>query len=281
MTRNPAPSSRRERRAQARRDSPTDRPRPPRRPAREPLWRSPIVLVSLAAVVVAIVVVLFVRPVTTQTTTELTIPSTSYTADLVNGETVGSATTPVVMEVFSDFQCPACRIFITTELSRLLTDFVVPGVLRIESKDIDVLGKGEPDESLELATGARCAAEQGRYWQFHDLVFWNQGRENRGDHDAAFIARVADQAGLDRTSWETCLAKPDIRQAIRDQTASAVAAGINATPTLRINGQVSVGAPGYDQLSALIRQLAATSSPAASGAAGPGASPSAAPSATP
>src|SRR6185369_10589768 len=161
-------------------------------------------------VAVAIVVVLFVRPATTQSTTELTIPSTRYSADMVNGEVVGSSTAPVAMEVFSDFQCPACRILVTTELSRLLTDFVVPGVLRIESKDIDVLGKGQPDESLELAAGARCAADQGRYWQFHDLVFWNQGRENRGDHDAAFIARIADQAGLDRTSWEACLARPDI-----------------------------------------------------------------------
>jgi protein-disulfide isomerase len=262
----PPPVSRRERRAQARRDNPVDRPRSSRRPSREPLWRSPIVLVSAAAVVVAIVVVLFVRPVTRETTTELTVPPTSYSADLVNGEAVGSATAPVVMEVFSDFQCPACRVLITTELSRLLTDFVVPGVLRIESKDVDVLGQGQPDESLELAAGARCAAEQGRYWQFHDLVFWNQGRENRGDHDAAFIARVADQAGLDRTSWEACLARPDVRQAIRDQTASAIAAGINATPTLRINGQASVGVPDYDQLAALIRQLAAGSSPSASGA---------------
>ena len=58
-----------------------------------------------------------------------------------------------------------------------------------------VPGRGTPDESLELAAGAACAAEQGRYWQYHDLVFWNQGRENAGDHDAAFIGRVATAAG--------------------------------------------------------------------------------------
>jgi protein-disulfide isomerase len=221
-------------------------------------------LVSAAAVVTALVFIAFGGPALRDTAAEeLTIPSTVYSPDLVDGEVLGSATAPVVIEVFSDFQCPACRMFITEQLPRLLTDFVRPGILRIESKDIDVLGKGQPNESVELAAGARCAAEQGRYWQFHDLVFWNQGRENRGDHDAAFIARVADQASLDRTSWEACLARPDVRQAIADQTSAALAAGISSTPTLRINGQVSVGVPDYDRLAALIGQLAAAGSPAA------------------
>jgi protein-disulfide isomerase len=237
------------------------------------LWRSPIALVSAAAVVIAVVFIVFGGPATRSTDAEdLTIPSTVYSPDLVDGEVLGAATAPVVIEVFSDFQCPACKIFITEQLPRLLTDFVRPGMLRIESKDIDVLGRAEPDESLELAAGARCAAEQDRYWQFHDLVFWNQGRENRGDHDAAFIARIADQAGLDPTSWEACLARPDVRQAIRDQTSSALTAGINSTPTLRINGQVSVGVPDYDRLAALIGQLASAASPSVNGSAAPAAS---------
>ena len=276
----PPPTTRRERRAQARRDHPAERPRAARRSASHGLWRSPIVLVSAAAVVVAVVFIVFGGPAIRGTAAQgLTVPTTVYSPDLVDGEIVGLAGAPVVMDVFSDFQCPACRMFITEQLPRLLIDFVQPGVLRIESKDIDVLGQGQPDESLELAAGARCAGEQGRYWPFHDLVFWNQGRENRGDHDATFIARVADQAGLDRPRWDACLARANVRQAIRDQTASAVAAGISSTPTLRINGQVSVGVPDYDRLAALITQLAGAASPATRGTATPG--PSAAASTSP
>lgn len=214
------------------------------------------------AVVIGIALIAFARPPAPSTGGELVTPPTSYPAELVDGEVVGSAAAPVVMELYSDFQCPACKLFVTDRLPRLLAEFITPGTLRIESRDIDILGSGTPDESLELAAGATCAGEQDRYWPFHDLVFWNQGGENRGDHDAAFIARVAEAAALDRQSWDACMARSDVRPATKARTAAALAAGVSSTPTLVVNGQSIVGVPAYDQLAQLIRQLAAAASPA-------------------
>lgn len=223
-----------------------------------------MVVVTAAAVLIGIAVIAFARPPVAPAGAELVTPPTSYPAALVDGEILGAATAPVVLELYSDFQCPACRLFVTQQLPLLVREFVQPGTLRIEARDIDILGTGTPNESLELAAGAACAAPQGRYWQFHDLVFWNQGRENRGDHDAAFIASVADAAGVDRAAWDACLAKPAARTAITARTSAAVSAGINQTPTLVINGQSFTGVPNYDQLAALIRQLAASPGPSAS-----------------
>jgi protein-disulfide isomerase len=165
------------------------------------------------------------------------------------------------MEVYSDFQCPACKLFITAQLPRLLTEFVVPGTLRIEAHDIAFLGQGARDESLELAAGARCAAEQDRYWEFHDLVFWNQGRENRGDHSVAFVARIAEAAALDTAAFDACQARSDVRAAITAETSAALGRGISSTPTLIVNGQRIVGVPNFEQLAGLIRQLAGGASP--------------------
>ncbi len=256
------PQSRRERRAQARLDQPAaPRQRSKRRAAR-PAWQSPVVLVSAAAVLIGIAVIAFARPPAADTGAELITPPTSYPAELVDGEILGVASAPVVLELYSDFQCPACKLFVTRQLPLLVSEFVRPGTLRIEARDIDILGTGTPSESLELAAGAACAADQGRYWQFHDYVFWNQGRENRGDHDTAFIGRVADAAGVERSAWDTCFGQSGSRTSITTQTAAALAAGINQTPTLVLNGQSITGVPDYDQLAALIRQL--TASPAAS-----------------
>jgi protein-disulfide isomerase len=258
------PPSRRERRAQARLERPAaTRSRSTRRPAR-PAWQSPVVLVTAAAVVIGIAIIAFARPPEAPQGADLITPPTSYPAALIDGEVIGATTAPVVLELYSDFQCPACKQLVTLQLPRLVTEFVQPGMLRIEARDIDIVGSGTPSESLELAAGAACAAEQDRYWEFHDYVFWNQGRENLGDHDAAFIASVADAAGVDRTAWDACLAAPESRAAITAQTRAALAAGIASTPTLVVNGQPYVGVQNYDQLAALIRQLAASPGPSAS-----------------
>jgi protein-disulfide isomerase len=255
------PLSRRERRAQARLD-----PRPVRgrrsKSAGRPAWQSPVAIVSAAALVIGLVVVLVALPKPTSNDGELHSPPVPYPTELIDADTIGKADAPVVIELYSDFQCPACKQLVTEQLHRLVADFVVPGTVRIVARDIAFLGTGQPDESVELAAGAACATEQDRYWQFHDFVFWNQGRENRGDHDAAFIARLADAAELDRTAWDACFARADVRAPIRAQTASAQGKGVTSTPTLIVNGQPVVGVRNYDQLAAMINQLATAASPA-------------------
>ena len=255
--------TRRDRRAAERRD------RAPRQRSRNvvrqrPAWRSPMVLATGAAILLGAAIIGLALPKGPADDTELQQPHIAYPAGLIAGEKLGSEDAPVVMELYSDFQCPACKLFVTEQLHGLVSEFVSPGILRIEARDIAFLGRGSWDESLQLAIGARCAAEQDAYWTFHDLVFWNQGRENRGDHSEAFIGRIAGAAFLDENAFRACLARPDVRAAITNQTRTAMAAGIQSTPTLMVNGQAVVGVPQYEQLAALIRQLAAppTASPA-------------------
>lgn len=272
MSRPTPPISRRERRAQARYEPPAaTRRKVTRKTSQRPAWQSPVVLTSVGALAVGVLIVAFAGGIFGSGTKDLVLPPVSYAGITQTDESVGAATAPVVIEVFSDFQCPACKLFATTELSSLLTDFVRPGLVRIEARDIDILDRGSSTESLRLAVGAACAAEQGRYWEFHDLVFWNQGRENRGDHSSEFIARIATAAELEMTAWNACITRADLAKAITTRTADAAAAGITSTPTLRINGQSQVGVPSYDQLRTLITQLLASYSPSPSS--GPSASP--------
>jgi protein-disulfide isomerase len=224
-----------------------------------------MVLVTAAALVLGAVLIGFALPKAEAEDGELLTPPYIYAAGVIDGDALGAAAAPVVMELYADFQCPACRMFVTQQLHRLVDEFVAPGTLRIEARDIAFLGRGANDESLALATGASCAAEQGRYWQYHDLVFWNQGRENRGDHSDRFIERVGAAAGVEPAAFATCRGRPEVAGAVTSLTKQSLAAGIQQTPTLVINGQKVVGVPNYDQLAALIRQLAAPGSPSPSG----------------
>jgi protein-disulfide isomerase len=269
------PPSRRDRRAAARLEPRQPRARSRRSSAR-PTWQSPLAIVTVVAVLVGAVIILFGLP-KNEPPGELVIPAMAYTDEITDGETLGSADAPVVMQVYSDFQCPACKIFVTNQLAGLVNDFVKPGILRIEAKDLAFIDRNGSEESLRLTIGAACAAEQDRYWQFHDIAFYNQGRENMGDHDAAFIAQVADAAGVDRTRWDDCISRDDLVATVRSQTSEAVAAGIGYTPTLIVNGEKQVGVPQYSDLVATIQELAGSPSPPASASPGPAATESPAP----
>ncbi|MEW5992085.1 MAG: thioredoxin domain-containing protein [Chloroflexota bacterium] len=268
MTHEPnQPLTRRERRSLERRDRPIrDRSRAAtRRPPRRPAWQSPFVLVSAAALVVAVAIIVLNQKPTTPVDTggELFNPPMTYSTDIVDGDAMGLAGAPVVMEVWSDYQCPVCGRLVREQYPTLKSQFVDTGILRIQARDIAFLGGGERDESLELAAGAMCAARQDRYWTFHDYVFWNQGRENAGDYSATFVASVANRSGVSRSEWDACMESDDVRNEVRSATQQALGAGINATPTIALNGGTPVsGLPNAAQLIAQIQALAAGQTPA-------------------
>lgn len=224
---------------------------------------------TVAAVAIAGAVIVFSqKPQPTTTGGGLFAPPIAYTADIVDGETLGKADAPVVLEVYSDFQCPVCARFVRDQFPTLKTQFVDTGILRIESHDIAILGVGAANESVELATAARCAAAQDKYWSYHDFIFWNQGAENQGDHSPAYLAAVANRVGLDRPIWDACMADDAVRTTVQADTSTALGAGINSTPTLILNGGTPApGLPDANALIAMIQQLAASSSAASSSAA--------------
>jgi protein-disulfide isomerase len=222
-----------------------------------PIWRSPIVLVSALAIVgaAALVVLLNQRaaPVT-----ELVTPSTSYAPNLVWGEVLGSAEAPVVLDVWSDFQCPFCGQFARTYLQRVVTDFVIPGHVRVVAHDVAFLGRGDPNESLDAAVAASCAADQNEYWEYHDYLFWNQNGENHGAFASSPLAAMADRLALDRATWDACIADAARATTVNQTTQRALTAGINSTPTIVVNGQRITGLPRtYEALAAAIRAVLA------------------------
>ena len=113
------------------------------------------------------------------------------------------------------------------------------------------------DESVEAGAGARCAADQGRYWPYQVWVFANQSGENQGAFADARLRSIATAAGLDVTAWDACRATGQQQAAVRDETNQAVANGVNATPTMTINGQTIVGLRTAAQLGQLIEAAAA------------------------
>ena len=254
------PLTRHERRTIERRSRPArERPTAARsRAGRRPVWQSPILLVTVGALALAVAVILINQKPSNPAGKFLT-PPVSYAGLTTQDQTLGSPTAPVTLAVYSDFQCPYCGQFVRQQFAGLTTQFVTPGILRIEAHDIDIvgIGAGSANQSIELATGARCAASQNKYWPFHDYVFWNQLAENSGGYTSDWIASIAQAAGVDMNAWKDCVAGPDARAKAVAETNLAHGLGVSSTPSISLNGApITPGVPAAATLAGQIQALA-------------------------
>jgi protein-disulfide isomerase len=270
----PKPTRRQERRAIER----LERRRTPVSAA-TPAWRSPMALLTGGAVLVGAVVVgaivLFGQPSTSLKPTggsslpqDLVRPLATIPTGLAqNDRTLGVATAPVTLEIWSDFQCPACERLATLTEPSIIDTFVATGTLKLVYRDAAFQGQKSSnpwDESVAAAAAARCAGDQNRFWEFHNWLFANQEGENVGSFAKERLRAVAEQVGIDLTTYDACMNDGSKQAAVRQETNAAVASGIDSTPTMAINGQRQVGALGYDELTQLIRAAAASAAPAGS-----------------
>ena len=266
----PAPSSRHERRLtdRATRANGTGR-RPvdsPRRGVSPLIW----VTAGFGLIGIVIIGVLLVTQGTAPKsidTSDIKASVVQVPVDLVDGRTLGKADAPVTLEVWSDYQCPVCGQFAELVEPSLVRTYVETGMLRIVDHDAAFQGQRSSssyDESVESAAGARCAAEQGLYWQFNNLLFANQVGENEGAFRDERLRAIATKAGLDVVAWDACRATGEQQAAVRAETDAAVKAGVGATPTMSLNGQVLVGLRSAAEFGALIEAAAGNPVPSPS-----------------
>ncbi len=185
-------------------------------------------------------------------------------AELVDGRAVGVADAPITIEVWEDFQCPACGVFTRSMEPRLIEEYVVPGRVRLVYRDMAFLGQ----ESLDAAVGARAAEQllgNGGFWRFHDLLFHNQDGENEGAFNRTVLGDMAVSLGMDRTEFVRLLDDPQLIAAVRDETREGQQSGISSTPTLNVNGQHVVGLPTWDRLAEFLDGLLAGATPGIGG----------------
>lgn len=252
-------ASRRARRAADRRAA------PPTRGGGQATRRSPILLITalvggLAVVLIAALVLLQGSGPAKVDAAGLITPTSSVPAELADGRSIGKADAPVTLEVWSDFQCPACGQYAEIVEPVLIRNYVTPGTLRIVHHDAAFQGarsKAPFDESVESGAGARCAAEQDKYWPFHGWLFANQSGENQGSFADARLRAIATAVGLDVVAWDACRATGEQQTAVRAETAQGVASGVNSTPTLYINGEAIVGVRSATELGQKIEAAAA------------------------
>ncbi len=130
--------------------------------------------------------------------------------------------------------------------------YVNDGMLRLEWHDFPYLGQ----ESRRAAVAARVAQEQGKFWEYHDILFQNQKGENSGAFSDENLVAFAEEAGLDIEQFEEALASGKYEEVVEEDFREAQNAGIQGTPSFTINGQPLVGAQPVETFARAIEAAA-------------------------
>ena len=188
------------------RRSAVPRPRPGPMTVRRSVWRSPLVIVTAVALLVTVgaigALALTSNGGSAAPPISIVQPPATGINEYADGEAIGPADAPVVLEVYADYQCPWCGKFARETLPGLVRTYVAAGQLRIEERAIAFLGKATRDESLDAAAAAACAAPFGKYWTFADYLVWNQSGENQGAFSRDRLAAMAERVGLEPDAFE-------------------------------------------------------------------------------
>lgn len=184
--------------------------------------------------------------------------SRTYTVPTITGRdpvgverrTKGDPNAPVVITEWFDYQCSACaRVALNRDpiLERLYAD---SGKVRFVYKNMPFLGQ----ESFWAAEAAECAADQGRYWDYRNLLFQRQQSENLGGFSIANLKAFAAELGLDQATFNACFDQGKHRAAIQKEAQEGDQLGLEATPTFFINGRMIDGIPSVEAFQKLIEE---------------------------
>jgi protein-disulfide isomerase len=152
------------------------------------------------------------------------------------GVSIGEPQAPVQMIVFSDYMCPACAHWAGRIEPMLKAEFVATGKLHYTYYDYPLGGSFR--HSFFASRAARCAGDQGRFWEYHDHLLGNQPAwsYSSGPPTAQFL-QIGRDVGVEQGAFESCLRSDQHAEVVTANKLLGETLGVSGTPTVFINGR--------------------------------------------
>jgi len=208
------------------------------------------------------------KPPTPQNLVNNELPMTTL-APIGDGDrTLGNPKAKVALVLYEDFQCPFCGAISGLEpnepaiqylkqkdpswtpfMPEILNNYVKNGKVLFVYRDFAFLGP----ESIRTAEAARCAGDQGKFWEYHDYLYSHQNGENQGNFSDPHLKSFAKDLGLSTTAFNQCLDGNKYAQAVTDSKNEGDKAGVTGTPKGFIlrNGKIVATIDGAEPLASV------------------------------
>ena len=181
-----------------------------------------------------------------------------------SGATLGNSKAPVTMTYFGDYECPVCQAFtLQGGFPQLVSNEVRQGKVKVVYKSFCTAtcnGPGPTVFNTQQVAGL-AAGKQNRFWQYTELFYREQGQENTGYVNEAYLTALARQTtGLNLTTWQSDRNDSTLTDQVNSDQTQAKSIGVSGTPTLLFQGPkgqaaASASVPSYAQLQQAIKQV--------------------------
>lgn len=169
---------------------------------------------------------------------------------------LGNKDAKVTVIEFSDLQCPFCKRYFDDTIPQLKKEYIDTGKIKFVFRHYP-LTQIHPN-AMKAHSGAECANEQGKFWEYHDLLFKNQEAWSNLDNTSA-VSKFKEYAltlGLSGAQFNSCLDSDKYKANIDNDLADGSKAGVNGTPATFVNGSIIVGAVPFTTIKeAIDREL--------------------------
>ncbi|HWN19630.1 MAG TPA: thioredoxin domain-containing protein [Gemmatimonadales bacterium] len=194
---------------------------------------------------------LLTRPATVSIPANVTVQASDTSG--FKGYVKGSATAPVEITEYADYQCPFCQTFATLQMPTIEERLINTGRLRWRYRDFPL---DQHPFALLAAHSAACADEQGKYWNQHQRIYEGQGEWSVSGNAAPIFRKYAGATGVDLGRYDACMKSGKYAGRIQADKNSGIALGVSSTPTLLANGRLHRGRFDSDAITKLVDSLA-------------------------
>ena len=202
-------------------------------------------------VIIAIIGIAAIAWMASRRSTQAAVTVANLTPGPAAPHVLGDTNAPVKVMEFADFECPACAMFAT----------VTEPDVRKYLVNTDTVVMRYYDYPLEMhkntwgaSNAAACAAEQGKFWPMHDMLFQGQDQWN-GEvtgRPKGIFEQYAKQLGLNMDQWNSCYDSRKYQAQIQANHAEGDRMMVQQTPTFVIGDRLVAGALGYDEFKAYV-----------------------------
>ena len=156
---------------------------------------------------------------------------------VVNGVHLGDPNALVKVDIYEDFRCSVCKIYTDNYEPQVIQNYVDTGKVYYTFHSFIVIdGNDGTDASYRSANAAMCAADQGKFWAYHDTLYANQVTEDASLFTDERLATMAQNLGLDMTAFDQCYQAKQHASVIQNDINQGTSLKIGGTPSIFVNG---------------------------------------------